>query len=359
MKKEKILIVDGEEPSRALLSQLMGRIGCDFAVEQDPTKALSLIKKENFTLVIAEASLFQPKEILRLQQADSDISFIFTGQSLEKSNGLINPGPSDFLPKPFGLEEAEFRLKRVILARDTHRRSQEKQKALETAKDELERRNRELESSVDDLEHIKHLYKEIGNELNTTSEKLREANHQLEVLAKTDGLTGVYNHRYFMDQINDIFEESEKNSTPLSLLMVDIDHFKAFNDNHGHMTGDVVLRDIAQILKSSCRKNDIVARYGGEEFAIILPETASERAQTIAEKLRAIVENHRLSNGEGSERVTVSIGIGTTDKEVDTVNVLISLADKALYHAKARGRNQAVRGERNAPMPVQQWFSRF
>jgi len=213
---------------------------------------------------------------------------------------------------------------------------------------------------VEDLEHIKHLYKEIGSELNATSEKLREANHQLEVLAKTDGLTEVYNHRYFMDKIGEMFEDSKKKGTPLSLLMIDIDHFKTFNDNHGHMTGDVVLRDIAHILKSNCRKIDIVARYGGEEFAVILPETGSDEAENIAERIRTLVEKHRLSNGDRSQSVTVSIGVGTSgDKEIETVNALISLADKALYHAKARGRNQVVLGEPNQPMPVQQWFSRL
>ncbi len=338
----------------------MGRQGYRFTVEVNPSKALKRLKKETFTMVIAELSLFQPREILELQQANPNISFIFTGNSLEKSNGLIDPNRSDFLSKPFGLEEAEFRLRRIILERDAHLQNQEVQNRFETAEDDLARRNRELESSVEDLEHIKHLYKEIGSELNATSEKLREANHQLEVLAKTDGLTEVYNHRYFMDKIGEMFEDSKEKGAPLSLLMIDIDHFKTFNDNHGHMTGDDVLRDIARILKSNCRKIDIVARYGGEEFAVILPETGSDEAKNIAERIRTLVEKHRLSNGDRSQSVTVSIGVGTSgDKEIETVNALISLADKALYHAKARGRNQVVLGEPNQPMPVQQWLSKL
>jgi diguanylate cyclase (GGDEF)-like protein len=263
------------------------------------------------------------------------------------------------LTKPFSLQEAEFRLKRIIFAGEKRSREEEVKKELQAANDELERKNRELESSVGDLEHIKHLYKEIGNELNTTTEKLRQANDQLEVLAKTDGLTEVYNHRYFMDQIREKFEHSGEKSTPLSLLMIDIDHFKAFNDNHGHRTGDFVLRDIARVLKSNCRKEDVVARYGGEEFAIILPETDSGDAERIAEKLRTLVENHHLPNGEDTLRVTVSIGIGTNEKDVNSVNELISTADRALYYAKAQGRNRVVFGEPNQPMPVNRWFSRF
>ncbi|NIO04804.1 MAG: diguanylate cyclase [Proteobacteria bacterium] len=359
MKRENVLIVEGEESSKTLLSRLMERQGYDFIVEADPSEALNRLKNERFTIVIAEVSLLQPRDIPEIQEENPDMFFIFTGSSLEKSNGLVKPNLSDFLSKPFGSEEAEFRLKRVILERDTRLRNRKVQKALETTKDELERRTKELESSVEDLENIKHLYREIGGELTATTEKLREANHQLEVLAKTDGLTEVYNHRYFMDKIGEIFEDWKKKAVPLSLLMIDIDYFKAFNDNHGHMTGDLVLKDIAGLLKSNCREHDIVARYGGEEFAIILPETGSDKAEAIAEKIRKCVENHRLSNGDGSQRVTVSIGIGTSSKDTGSFNALISLADKALYHAKARGRNQVALGEPNAPMPVLQWFSRF
>jgi len=359
MKNENVLIIDAEESSKSLLSTLMKRLDCSFSVETDPKKALTHLKDETFTLVVAELSLFEPQGIRKVQDSNPDMPFMFIGHSLGAFSDHINPSMSDFLPKPFGLEEAELRLRRIILQRDTCAHNQEQMRELKTAKDELQRKNRELELSVEDLEHIKHLYKEIGNELTATTEELRQANHQLEVLAITDGLTDVYNHRYFMDQIQDKFENSKKRSKSLSLLMIDIDHFKAFNDNHGHMTGDAVLRSIARLLKSSCRKNDIVARYGGEEFAIILPETDSKEAETIAEKTRALVENHQVPNEEGAQRVTISIGIGTNEKGIDSLNALISSADKALYHAKAQGRNRVVFGKPNQPMPVLEWFSRF
>jgi len=359
MKGENVLIIDGEEHYRNLLSQLMAQVGYKFSMAAEPSKALGDLRNEPFTLVIAEVSLFHEQKILKIQDLNLDTCFIFTGHSIERFRDHIKPGVSDFLFKPFGFEEAESRLRRIILERDTRFEYEKAEKALQAVTDELERKNRQLELSMEDLEHIKHLYKEIGNELTTTSEKLRRANDRLEVLAITDGLTEVYNHRYFMEHIHDKFEDAKKQSTPLSLLMIDIDHFKAFNDIHGHMTGDLVLKKIAHILKSSCRREDIVARYGGEEFAIILPETDSHRAKTVAEKIRTTVENHRTPNGKEARRVTVSIGIGTRGGDIDSVDDLISSSDRALYRAKAAGRNQVVFCEKDEPIPYEQWYSRF
>ena len=298
MKKENILIIDADENSTYLLSLLIERLGYRFKVVEDLERGLNELKDRPCSLVIADVSLFEAKQILKIQELHPDICFIFTGHSVERFKDHIKPGISDFLSKPFTTEEAEFRLRRIIVDRATQCRYEDAEKELKAAKHQLERKNRDLESSMEDLEHIKRLYKEIGRELNTTSEKLRTAKDQLEVLAITDGLTEVYNHRYFMEHIHDRFEEAKRESTPLSLLMIDIDHFKTFNDNHGHMTGDLVLRKIAHILRSSCRTEDIVARYGGEEFAIILPDTNSQEAQLVAERIRTAVENHHLPNGK-------------------------------------------------------------
>ncbi len=359
MKGENVLIIDGEEHSTCVFSELMERLGWRFTVATAPQEAEKHLRKGPWTVVIAGTSLFQPVQIATAQGLNPDISFIFTGHSLEEFVGHFKPGMSDFLSKPFGIEEAEFRLNRIVLERDAHLRYQEGERALQKARDELKRKSRELEASMEDLDRIKRLYKEIGNELDTTSEKLREANNRLELLAITDGLTEVFNHRYFMDQMYEKLAEGKKWSTPLSLLMIDIDHFKAFNDNHGHMTGDLVLKKIGHVLKSSSRREDVVARYGGEEFAIILPDTDRHEAQGIAETIRATVENDHLPDGEETRRVTVSIGVSTTGKDIDTVDGLISSADKALYRAKAQGRNRVVWGGKSQPTGFVQWFSRF
>lgn len=345
MERERILIIDREEDSKYLLSLLMERLGYGFRATPDLAEGLSLLENEPFSLVIIEIEHLQAKQLLNIRQSHPHICFIFIGQSMEGLQDHAKPGLSDFLSRPLTPEEAEFRLKRILLERATRIRHDEAERALQTAREELERKDRDLESSMEDLERIKRLYKDIGTELNTTSEKLRRAKDKLELLAITDGLTEVFNHRYFMEQIHESFANARDQMIPLSLLMIDIDHFKTFNDDHGHMTGDFVLREIASILKSSCRKNDLVARYGGEEFAIILPGVNPHEAAKMAERIRSVVENHHLSDGGHTQRVTVSIGIAASGPHIATVNDLISAADRALYRAKAGGRNRVEHGD--------------
>jgi diguanylate cyclase (GGDEF)-like protein len=358
-KRDGVLLIEEDENSSQLLSSVMARLGYKITVTADPSKALADLKDETFTLVIAEVSLFQPSGMVKIQAPNPEICFLFTGHSVEEFRDQIEPGVSDFLSKPFSLEEAEYRVRRILVERDGRLRYQEAEQELRAARKELERKTRELELSWEDLEHIKHLYQEIGSELNKTSEKLRRANDQLEVLAITDGLTEVYNHRYFMDQIQERFKDAKRLSTQLSLLMIDIDHFKAFNDNHGHMAGDLILREIAYILRSSCQTEDLVARYGGEEFAIVLPDSDSHQAEKVAEKIRAAVESHQFPDGDKVKQVTVSVGIGVLGEGVNSVDDLISSADKALYRAKAAGRNRVVFHNQKGSMDFTQWYSRF
>jgi len=357
--RETVLIIDSDDDSTSLFAQAVERLGFSCRIDRNPTEALTHLRNDSVSLLIADGSSLQEEQFAEIQRLHPDIGILFTGHSLEEFRGSITPETSDFLSRPFTMEEVEFRLRRTVRERNWRLQSREVEKELHRARDELERNKRELEQSEEDLERIKHLYKEIGNELTTTSEKLRKAKDQLEGLAVTDGLTEVYNHRYFMNLIGEKFEASNKQSAPISLLMIDIDHFKALNDNHGHMTGDLVLRDVAQILKSSSRQADIVARYGGEEFAIILPETDSNQAEEVAEEIRTAVESYRFPNGNEALRVTVSIGIGTKDGGIDSVDRLISSADKALYIAKSAGRNRFVFGKKIHPPPIDQWFSRF
>ena len=167
--------------------------------------------------------------------------------------------------------------------------------------------------------------------------ELEEANRRLEELSFLDGLTEVANRRQF-EQILDLeWRRAVRSGSPLSLILADIDHFKAFNDNHGHQAGDRCLRDVATLLDSIVqRAGDQVARYGGEEFAAMLPETDAEGAESIAERMRRAVES--LETGGG--RVTVSIGVATTVAgETRSAESLVAAADAALYEAKRAGRN--------------------
>ncbi len=163
---------------------------------------------------------------------------------------------------------------------------------------------------------------------------------EVEKLAITDGLTGLYNHKYFQEKLSEEFKRIKRIPQPLSLMLIDIDHFKKINDAYGHPAGDTVLENIALILKKALRGIDILARYGGEEFAAVLVGTGGNGAKKMAERLRASMIKNPFFINENKLTVTVSIGIATYPHDVATRDNLIDRADQALYYAKKNGRNQ-------------------
>jgi len=165
--------------------------------------------------------------------------------------------------------------------------------------------------------------------------------NKLAMLATTDGLTGLYNHRTFQDRLSEELIRAERYNKSIILLLLDIDHFKRFNDTYGHQTGDEVLKTIAKIIRGNTRKVDLPARYGGEEFVIILPESDCEHARVIAERIRTAVMEYPFYVKDGSRvQLTVSIGISCFPKDATEKVDLIKKADIALYNAKKEGRNR-------------------
>jgi len=171
---------------------------------------------------------------------------------------------------------------------------------------------------------------------------LQNANLLTEVgrLAITDDLTGIFNRRYFFEMAEKKFVRALKNKTPLSALLVDLDHFKKFNDTYGHVVGDQVLRASAQMMSSALRDSDIIGRYGGEEFSIILPDTNISAAIFVAERLLANVADVPIDTEAGKLSIQLSIGIAGMSKETPTLHSLIVRADQAMYIAKSAGRNR-------------------
>ncbi|MFQ3610776.1 MAG: diguanylate cyclase [Fimbriimonadales bacterium] len=166
--------------------------------------------------------------------------------------------------------------------------------------------------------------------------QLKLLNEQLQNLAITDGLTGLRNRRAFEEHLIQEVSEAKRFKTPIALLMIDVDHFKQFNDTFGHALGDEVLRAVASILAREARQSDIVARYGGEEFAVIMPHTDLTSAMLAAERFRRTVEAH-----EGFPRsITISVGVAQYLDEMSSHEDLVKLADQALYRAKGLGRNR-------------------
>jgi len=164
-------------------------------------------------------------------------------------------------------------------------------------------------------------------------------------LSNTDELTGLANRRHFQEIVNREVAQARRYGTGFSLIITDIDHFKLYNDSHGHLRGDAVLRKVAALLLQNTRGIDLVARFGGEEFVILLPKTGKEGARAAAEKLRQCVAAETFSGAERSQpggRLTISLGVSEFPSNSRDIYELIDLADKALYHAKQNGRNRTV-----------------
>ncbi|HOV78552.1 MAG TPA: diguanylate cyclase [Bacillota bacterium] len=182
-------------------------------------------------------------------------------------------------------------------------------------------------------------------EITNRNLQLAEANIRLEMLAITDQLTGAYNRRHIVNQLEQELAIAARHNLPLSIIMIDIDHFKSINDQHGHQVGDEVLKEIVHVLKESVRTSDIIGRYGGEEFIVIAPLTGIREAVVLAERLRETVSRWPFETTYGFLKLTISLGVATYDGSTDEqrgtlVDRLLAKSDEEMYRAKAQGRNR-------------------
>jgi len=206
---------------------------------------------------------------------------------------------------------------------------------LQEANEQLSRLYDSYELMVIELKHAKEKAEKLALELNDANERHRE-------LAFKDGLTDLYNYRYFQEAMDLEFMRAQRYNRVFSMILLDLDHFKEINDTHGHTIGDFVLANVGKAVAKSVRETDIVARYGGDEFAVILPETADEDAIVVAEHIRKNIESCTMTIDDLTIKVTTSMGIASNRCALDLNNkaALVSLADKALYLAKNKGKNR-------------------
>jgi diguanylate cyclase (GGDEF)-like protein len=339
--KEHILCVDDEEGILTALRQQLGaRFGkeCEIEVAQSAGDALELIEElekdgEALAVVIADQIMPGMKGVELLEEihrrSPGTTKILLTGQAgLDAVVAAINrAGLNHYIPKPW--DEPDLRLAVEGLLRQ-FRLDRENRKLL----DDLNARNKDLEKMNVVLE----------TKVSERTRELAEANARLAQLAVTDGLTGLYNHRHFHERLALEVERSGRNGLPLALFMIDVDHFKRYNDKNGHPAGDEVLRHVARLLAEGRRVNDFCARYGGEEFAVVLVDTPKIIAAQVAEKLRQRTAEHAFPHAETQPggAVTVSIGVAAFPDDAGDPEALVRSADAALYRAKAGGRNCVV-----------------
>lgn len=290
-----ILIVDDDTGIRNSVHEFISMAGYKSFETSSAEEALEILKTNTIHVVITDIRLpgMNGLELTDLIKNSYDTSVIvITGYIGDYSyEEAINKGASDFVSKPIRFEELLLRLRRVLRERN------------------------------------------ITKERSLMLKRLQD-------LAITDGLTKLYNSRHFYKQLDSEVDRSKRYNHPLSLLFMDIDHFKHYNDTYGHLEGDKVLAGIGKIIKSCLRKMDTAYRYGGEEFTVILPETSRGEVMTVAKRIKDAMENKKFSPQSGKS-VSITISIGATEYCRDErISEFVQRADKAMYLSKQRGRNQ-------------------
>jgi len=323
MKKIPILIVDDRKENLLTLENLLDRPELELVRAESGNEALAKVFDYEFALILMDVQMpvmdgYETAELMRGSTRSKSIPIIFvTAARMDREHMFkgYDSGAVDYLFKPL---EPHILRSKVNVFLELHRQRQQ-----------LEEKTRELDAKILELEVLQ--------------KELEEKNVKLEVLSSLDGLTGLFNRRYFDDNLKKEWKQAIRTGASLSLLIIDIDHFKNFNDHYGHLEGDDCLRKVAQALyEALLRPIDIVARYGGEEFTAILPNTDLDGAVMVARRMMKNVAELNIPHPASpvAGRVTVSIGATTMIPSIDQrATSLLDYADKALYEAKETGRN--------------------
>jgi diguanylate cyclase (GGDEF)-like protein len=302
MTKLRLLVVDDDVLLRRSLNLQLTRAGYEVHEAEDGQTAWEMILRDGYRFVITDWNMpgvSGPELVRRIRQAEAPgyTYIMMLTAHIERLDVVagLEAGADDYLTKPFDMDELRARVA-------------------------------------------------IGARILALESRLKESLSSVEELAVRDSLTGLFNRRAFDARLTDEVQRAVRYQRPLSLLMIDIDHFKLYNDQHGHPQGDALLRELSTLFLSCVRSTDYVTRYGGEEFAIILPETNSANALAVAGTILDRVCSHPFAFRETQPggSLTVSIGVaGHDDHQLDEAQLLLA-ADQALYLAKAAGRNRVV-----------------
>lgn len=301
----RILIVDDDPAVRESIQEFLTIIDYEADAASNAEEAIQMIRNRHADVIITDIMMdgMDGLEFTRYikEHYDSDV-IVMTGYTGDYTyEEAINKGADDFVFKPIKFEELQLRLKRVMRER------------------------------------------QLTQERTLILDQLRE-------LAITDDLTRLYNSRHFYSQLESEVKRYERYKRPFSILMIDLDHFKHFNDTYGHLEGDRILRRVARKITTCMRTMDTAYRYGGEEFTVLLPETDSAAATVVAERIKDSISSDTLDFLDGS-RITASIGVSEY-MDLDSLESFIKRADKAMYAAKQAGRNNIASWEPGDEAPA-------
>ncbi len=293
----RLLVVDDDVVIRRALSFILKNERFKVDTTSGGRRALCLARQRNYDLVILDLHLpdlsgHQVCQHLSHQQGYEHVPILYLTGSEDKQElvtAFLN-GAADYIRKPFHSTELLLRIRHNL-------------------------------------------------ELHQAQMALERANAELSIRALTDELTGISNRRHILEQVEQEFSRFQRTHAPFSVLTLDLDYFKQINDHHGHATGDYVLRQVARMLRQQLRRMDGLGRLGGEEFLILLPETRTEQAVDIAERLRQSITGSPMSWESQRLTVTTSIGVATAQECDRSISEILLRSDKALYAAKSWGRN--------------------
>lgn len=321
-KKPRILVVDDSKDERIIVRYLLEQMQIEMLEAENGEEAKKYLFDDTISVLIFDLYMpvmdgYETCKMFKSREAFKHVPAIALTSS-ENSDDLkrmLEAGANDFMRKPFLFEEFTARIKAQLRLKEYFD---------------------EIQKHIAEEERLNMKLLEVNN-------KITELNAKLEDMAITDYLTGVYNRRYILEYLEKEIERCKRYSNCFSVVLFDIDHFKNFNDNHGHLIGDEVLKHFCEIIIHNTRKSDLLGRFGGEEFLLILPSSDLEQCYNHAENLRMQVEKSAFSSDGNDLVITVSAGIAEFKKNDDGIS-LLKRADDALLLAKRQGRNRIVKG---------------
>ncbi len=318
---KRVLVVDDDASILGVVSEVLADDGYEVTTAGSGEEAIEILEKENFALVMTDIRLPGINGIGLLEHIKNvcprtAVIIITSHGSMQTSIEAIQLGAYDYILKPF--EDLSL--------------------ISNSAKRAIDSFNMDAERS------------QLMRSLKVSNEELARMNEVFHGMAIRNGLTDLFNHRHINEMLDEEIHKAKVEYSDLSLIFLDVDNFKVFNDVHGHQAGDVLLRELSGLMQESVRKKDVVARWGGEEFVVMCPNTAEPVAARLAEELRRTVADHVFSGAESqpNKKVTISAGVATLAKFHDKQS-LVQAADGALYEAKGAGRNTIRVASHRAP----------